>query len=183
MMTVPEVSDMPAGYVVQVGDMNNLAAACSFLLGKPMAKVVATTARGGLLTSSAGSRTQFDMKAFDTDGMWSAGTSGRLTVQTPGMYVIRYTVVANNNAYFNSWVTSTTGSNNPLGSGVVSPARLPGYGSGNSGLPSTGFGCKGLWPYFLYAGDYIQMFAQSSVNTSWSVTPCGSSLSLEYAST
>lgn len=182
-MTVPVVTPMAAGYTVQSSDMNNLAAACSFLLGKPCAQVVATTARSGIPATSGGAATEFDSASFDTDGMWNSNAPRRLTVQTPGYYKVRYTVVTENVNVFQTWMESTAGPNNPAGSGVTSGPQLPGYGVGQSGLPSTGSGCAGIWPFYLYPGDYLQVFVFASAPTSWEVSPVGSEFSLEYVST
>lgn len=181
-MTVPTVPQMPAGTIATSAQMNQLSACCSFLLGKPIARVVATT--GGRAIAGTASPIQFDVASFDPDGMWNIANPTRLTIQTPGWYKVRYSIVTVNSAIFNTYVNSTSGSNNPVGAGVTSFSYLPGYGNGGSiGLSGVASGASGLWPYYLYALDYLVITALPSAATTTSVSPIGSSFSLEYVST
>lgn len=186
-LTVPTIPKLPAGYVVQLADMQNLTAAANFALGKPMTRVIDTT--GGAAIGTVPSAVSFVSASFDVDGMWNAANPAQLTVQTPGWYKLRYGVnVGTVGGIFNTQVKSTTGANNPQGSGVVSAAYWAGYcdvAAGKFGWA----GAEGIWPFFLYAGDLlkVQVAAQaagaSTGTTGPGTTTDGYSyFSLEYVS-
>lgn len=179
MMNLPDIPALDAGHVATADEMNALAYACTFGLTKPVAQVVASTARA--IGTSPGA-VQFDSANFDYDGMWSATTPARLTISTPGWYKARYSIVTGNTQAYNTFITSTTGSGNPQGPGINSPELIPGYAVGISALPATGISASRPWPYYLYSGDYLQVWVFASAANSTAVTPCGSTFSLEYVS-
>ena len=120
-MSIPVIPSLPAGHVVTAAEMNKLAYACTFLLGKPIARVEDTNAAQAL-TTSATTITFGSPRVFDTDGMWNAANPNRLTVQTPGWYKLRYHVNGTNpsgQGILEAYAQSTTGANNPL------PSFLP----------------------------------------------------------
>lgn len=175
-MTIPTIPPMAAGYVVQASDMNNLAYGATFLLTKPIARVRDGAGSFAIPSPSFGS-VPFNVKDFDTDGMWSSGSNTRLTVQTPGFYKVSYAVdaLAGSGAALpmNTYVQVTTGANNPQGAGVAMPFIWSGYASG--GLSVSGRAmphASGILPWYMYALDYaqIQVVASSSgMTTSTSV--------------
>jgi hypothetical protein len=161
--------------------MQNLSAACTFLLTKPITKVRDTT--GGTAFSSAGVPIPFTSADIDTDGMWNASYPTQLTVQTPGWYKLRYMVAQSGSSdATNAAAFSTTGPNNPAGSGSNSAKY---WGSYSDSQP--GYMCgHGLWPFYLYAGDFIQVLgieiSGAGAVSYVSGTDLGSFLSLEFVS-
>lgn len=181
-LVIPTVPSMPAGYVATLTDFNNLAAACTFLLGKPLVRV--HDGAGGTAIGTTNTVIPFSVKDYDTDGMWSSGTNTRLTVQTPGWYKFRYAVVSAGGHTISTKLLSTTGPNNPLGSGVVSGENWGGYTvtSGTAGTNGTAGG-SGIWPYYLYAGDWINVRALADVagNTT-DISVAASFFTMEFVS-
>lgn len=189
-LTIPVIPSLPAGHVVQLSELQALASAASFLLGKP-ATEIADEVGGQAITTSYNPVT-FSQAIFDVDGMWNVSFPSRLTIQTPGWFKLRYIVntgtVAN---ALNTYVTSTSGSNNPGGAGVTSAPYWAGYceNPGGAGL-YTYAGASGVWPFFLYAGDYLQVSVTSGAAGSSTATGAPgtategfSRFSLEYVST
>lgn len=151
---LPTLPNIVAGAVVQPSDLNAIGNACNFLLNKPIAVVRDGT--GGVVFSTAGALVTYTIVSEDSDGMWNAANPNRLTVQTPGWYRLRYAVsvvTGTSGDAVNAAAFSTTGSNNPGGSGVVSAAYWASY---NDGFPGEMQG-HGLWPFYLYPGDFIQV--------------------------
>jgi hypothetical protein len=167
-MTIPTIPSMPAGYVATSTDMNNLAYCCTFLSTKPISRV--RDAAGGQALSTTGSPViiNFATKDIDTDGMWSSGTPNRLTIATPGWYKFRYAIATGTGTTLRvcGQTISTTGANNPAGSGVVSSPYWGSYSYSASG--NTAYArAAGIWPFYLYAGDYLQVqgFTDNAVST------------------
>lgn len=190
-LAVPSVPRLDAGHVVQQSELTQLCSAASFLLAPPMTKVLDET--GGAAIATTASLVNFTNALYDVDGAWAAGNPGRLTIQTPGWYKVRYAVnclpAGSNQAPFVTHMTSTTGSNNPAGSGVVSSHYWGGYADGFSGAHCYP-GAAGLWPAYLYSGDYLQLYvsaqttgASTSNAGATGGTLNGSYLSIEYVST
>lgn len=187
-MTIPVLNPMPAGYVAQAADMNALGSACTFLLGKPLTKVRDGTG-GQTITSGSATAVTFTLADFDTDGMWNVSSSTRLTIQTPGFYKFRggvnLTVPGSNASGLSAWLVSTTGANNPAGAGINSSQHWPAYSQAVSAGPQLPCAMAGLWPVYMYALDYIQLFCDFislAASTTQSVTNVGSYLSMEWVS-
>lgn len=177
--TIPVLTPMPAGYVVQPADMNALASACTFLLNRPMTKVRDATG-GQSLTAVTQNAVTFTVADFDADGMWNAGAATRLTIQTPGFYKFRAGVNVNNSGVFqNCYLISTSGTNNPAGAGIQSNQHWAGYSLGGVTVYS---GVSGIWPVYLYALDYIQLFCYPQSTVTQGISNQGSYLSMEYVS-
>lgn len=159
-MTIPTIPSLPAGYVVQLADLQNLSAAATFALTKPAVYAVDNT--GGQAITTSFLAVPFTATFIDTDNMWIAGSAKRFTVQTPGWYKISYGVnVGSVGGVFNSAVASTTGSNNPQGSGVQSSYYWGGYT--DVAASSIGYaGATGDWPFYLYQGDFLQVFIKAA---------------------
>jgi hypothetical protein len=159
-MTIPTIPSLAAGYVVQLADLQNLAAAETFALNKPMTSIIDNT--GGQAITTTFAAVTFTTVVFDLDGMWVGGSPKRLTIQTPGWYKVRYGVnVGTVGGVFSTAVNSTTGSNNPLGSGVVSAKYWAGYSSPPAALVGWA-AASGDWPFYLYQGDFLQVFIQAA---------------------
>jgi hypothetical protein len=162
-MTIPTLPSITAGYIVTPDDLNAIGSAAYFLLNKPMALIKQISA--GQVISSSGTYisygTSTNVIMFDTDGMYSTANGDRLTIQTPGWYKVSYTVTlkSTTNLASNAAVYSTSGPNNPIGSGVTSSAFWASYVNYYPGAAAS----RGLWPFYLYEGDYIrvQAFAAS----------------------
>lgn len=175
-MIIPSIPSLPAGYVAQLADMQNLAAAATFALSRPVAYVVDTIGGQAISTTIGSTIPSYDTVLYDADGTWSSSHKGRLTIQTPGWYKIRYgTNCGSGGATCKTGVASTTGSNNPQGSGIQSAwqwgAAAVSFSAGQIAFP----GASGLWPFYLYAGDYLQttVFASGSGNTTGTTVPTG----------
>jgi hypothetical protein len=186
-MAIPVIPNLPAGYVVQLTDLQNLAYACTFALAKPITTVIDNT--GGQAITTGFLAVPFTAEIMDIDNMWIVGSPKRLTVQTPGWYHIRYGInVGSVGGVFTTGVGSTTGSNNPLGSGVVSAKYWMGY----CDEPASSIGwasASGDWPFYLYQGDFLQVFVQAAVagastgtTTPGALTAGGSYFSAELVS-
>lgn len=186
-MTIPTFPSLPAGYVVQLTDLEDLAYAATFALTKPMTKVVDNT--GGQAVTTSYLAMTFSAAVFDLDGMWTGGSPKRLTVQTPGWYKVRYGInFGTNGGVYNTAVASTTGSNNPLGSGVQSAKYWGGYCDENASAIGWAT-ASGDWPFYLYQGDFVQVFIQAAATGSSTGTTApvaatngGSYFSLELVS-
>jgi hypothetical protein len=186
-LTIPTCPTFPAGYVAQLEDMQNLAACCTFLLQKPITKVRDTV--GGQSLPDFFDSTiivTFSVADYDVDGMWNSDNPTQLTVQTPGWYKVRYGLNTLNLGI--GFVRYITGANNPLGSGLTSQNIYGCYASQTSAFLVGGG--SGIFPYYLYSGDGVQLYAASngdsadtSVQNFASSTNAGSYLSLEYVST
>jgi hypothetical protein len=187
-MTIPTIPSLPAGYIVTADDMNNLAYACTFLTTKPIAHI--RDAVGGTSIGTSAVTCQFSVADVDTDGMYSTSHPERLTVQTPGFYKLRYGIALHSESDIrtNAYVVSTSGSNNPAGSGVTSGECWSSYSySFQSG--TTYATASGVWPFYLYAGDYLYIRAFADGSTSQVISAInsessypGSYFSLEFVS-
>jgi hypothetical protein len=186
-MTIPTIPSLPAGYIVTPADLNNLAYCCTFLYTKPIARI--RDAAGGQSISTSAISVNFATKDIDTDGMWSSSAPTKLTIQTPGWYKLRYAVAVTTGTTnrVNAQVKSTTGANNPQGSGVVSAAYWGAYTYAASGNTEYA-GASGVWPFYLYAGDSLSVLAltDNGVNTAVTAPSSGNNggsyFSLEYVS-
>jgi hypothetical protein len=158
-MTVPTIPSLPAGHVVTLADMQALASAATFLLTKPIV-LIEQVINAQAINTGLNTLNNFTAGGliYDTDGMWSSGTPSRLTVQTPGWYRVSYGInCGTSGGTYGSCVRSTTGANNPAGSGVVSLNHWAGY-TNVTATSNPGYaGASGLWPAYLYAGDYLQL--------------------------
>lgn len=187
-LTIPKIPNLPAGYTVQLADMQNLAAAATFLLNKPMTRIRDTSGGQSITTSPAA--VTFSVADLDIDGMWNVSNPTRLTVQTPGWYRALYSVNCGGTTMsYTSWITSTTGANNPAGAGVVSLPYWGGYAQVPGSLQAARPRGFGIWPFYLYAADYLQVMIQGSTTGAstattapGSATAGGSYFSLELVS-
>ena len=160
-MTIPTIPAMPAGYVVQAADLNNLAYAAQFLLTKPATRV--HDGVGGQALVTTGTAIQYSVADFDTDSMWSSGSPTQLTVQTPGFFKIDYMIDQNNGISYTSVAQITTGTNNPAGSGISTQCWPGGsFGASNRCCARAG----GILPFYMYALDYVQVLAYPDINGS-----------------
>lgn len=153
-LVLPTLPDIVAGQVVQASDLNAVGYAAQFMLNKPLSQARDNNATGTTITTS-GIVINFTVSDYDSDGMWNSGTPDRLTVQTPGWYKVRYAVslTSTSGKATNAYLTSTTGPNNPAGSGHPSAAF---WGSYCDQYPGACQG-RGIWPFYLYAGDYMRI--------------------------
>jgi hypothetical protein len=151
-MTIPTMPSITAGYVVQETDLADLCYAATFLLTKPLTQVVAVS---GQSITAAGAFVQWSSANYDTDGMWNASANTRLTCQTPGVYHMSYSV-CNNGVTMNCAAQGLTGASNPLGSAIVVG---PHWASATYGDAASSAAACGVWPAYMYAGDYIEIFA------------------------
>jgi hypothetical protein len=179
-MTLPTIPQLPAGYVVQVADMNALANCATFLMTKPMARAYDGTG-GQTIPATTETQVAYTAVNFDTDGMWAVGHPSRFTIQTPGFYKFNYSVITNG-VTCRSQMTMVTGANNPQGAGVTPSSHLASSAVVNTMGGSSG---GGVWPYYLWPLDYIYVTtycnALASQWTSTSTTP-GSCFSAEWMS-
>jgi hypothetical protein len=176
-MTIPVLTPMSAGSVAQLSDMQALTSACTFLMGKPMARIHCV-ATGQSLPSGLNTALTFDTVDFDPDGMWSVSHNAQLTIQTPGFYKVRYGV-SQNGVSGASAVFVVTGANNPAGSGVTA-FWCEGfcYGGAPVGISP---GASGIIGQYLYPADFVTItFAGNATSTT--IAP-GAFLTLEWVST
>lgn len=191
-LAIPTIPALNAGHVVTLSEMQQLCSAANFLLSPPMTMVLDETGAQAIGLIGSPTTITFTNDLKDVDGAWSSGSPSRLTIQTPGWYKVRYVVnclqVGSASPYC-TYLTSTTGSNNPAGAGVVSSKYWGGYSVGIAGdhcYP----GAAGIWPAYLYSGDYLQLFVYGNATGSSTSnagpaggTTNGSFLEIEYVST
>lgn len=179
---LPSVADIPAGSIVTASELNAVGSAMAFLLDKPQALIEDTVGAQTVTNVSTGTKITFATKIYDTDGMYSSGATDRLTIQTPGYYKVNYNVdcVSGTPLSLNAWVLSTTGPNNPQGAGVTGQF-WPGYM-----VPQSTVGMRvsagGLWPQYLWPGDFLSLFAYAATNTSTTSNTNPSYLAVEWMS-
>lgn len=173
MATIPTIPDMPAGHVATADDMNALSNAALWLYqNKPVASVHQSS--NGQSIAASSTLITWDTMDHDNDSMWKSALNGRLTVQTPGWYKVRYMVGWSNAGSLismNTYVQITTGPNNPAGQGITSFC-WPGYSVGGSNN-TTGTGAAGILPVYMFAGDYAQVFALANTSGSTVSTTYG----------
>lgn len=174
-LVIPTVPNMPAGYVATATDFNNLGACCTFLMNKPLLHVHDGT--GGLGITTSAQAITWTVDDLDTDSMWSSGS--QVTVQTEGWFRISYGVNLNGTTLTSTYVQSTTGSNNPAGAG----SNVDSW-AGYSRPATPGWaGASGIWPYYMYQGDYWQVeVLASATGMSTGTTTLGSWFCAEYVS-
>lgn len=182
-MTIPTIPNMPAGYVAQAADLNNLAYAAQFLLTRPIARISDTSGTQTIGTSAAA--ISFNTVTFDPDTMYNSGTPTRLTVQTPGFYKISYLVNAfssGTSISMNAFATITTGTGNPAGSGVTTNCWAGGGAGGATGQRICAR-ATGILPFYMYAGDFVTVSANAAATgNTLSVNSFNSFLALELVS-
>lgn len=148
-MALPVLPVMPAGYIAQQADLDNIGYGVIFMMTKPMTRI--HDGAGGQSLVPAGTVVQFSVADYDTDGMWNSGSPTQLTVQTPGFYKLDYMCCQNNGISMNAAAQVVTGANNPAGSGL-STQCWPGYGYGVSRVCARG---SGIIPWYMYALDWV----------------------------
>jgi hypothetical protein len=160
--------------------MNQLANACTFLLTKPIARV-RDTAGGAAITATAAA-VAFNTKDTDTDGMWATGANTRLTINTPGWYKFRYAIATVGGHAVATKLRSTTGPNNPAGNGIGSGDHWGGYCPSIAAFAGAA-GVSGIWPFYLYVGDFLQVFViADTLGNTFDVSQVGSFFALEFVS-
>lgn len=179
-LAIPTVPRLPAGYIVQQADLNNIAQAVTFLTTKPIARVQSNALGTAISTSRID--IPWDTMLFDTDGMWNAGNPTRLTVNTPGWFKVRYAVsCTSTSTVTNFGVQSVSGASNPGGPGNVSAVYW-----GSDSVGATGgdhpAGGGGVWPFYLWAGDYLKVTGLGSGADAVTITAPFSFFSVEYIS-
>ena len=183
-MTIPTIPTMPAGYVVQAADMNNLAYGATFLLTKPIVRV--RDAAGSQAVTVTFTSVAFNTKDFDTDGMWSSGSNTLLTIQTPGFYKVSYAVdalAASTSVPMNTIVQVVTGANNPAGTGVSMPFCWGGASAGGVASSLRGMAhASGIIPWYMYAGDTAAIQVNASATGMTLSTSIPSFFTLELVS-
>lgn len=174
----PQPPTQLAGTVAASADENTLAQSALFLRRPPMVIAQANATQAfALLTQAA---VTWNVTARDTDGFWNpTANTSRLTVQTPGLYKVRYQVpfaAAANNVVVVVRITTTAA--NPLGAGT----QLCWYGwAGASGISGSVTG-GGRLPLPLVAGDYVEILATFTTASATVIAPVGASCSLRMVS-
>lgn len=192
-LAIPTIPPLYTGHVVTAAEATQLCSAASFLLAPPMTMILDETGGQAISVQATPTLVTFTNVLKDVDGAWNAGAPDRLTIQTAGWYKVRHAVncvpAATGQAPFVTYLTSTTGANAPLGSGIVSGKYWGGYADGASSVRSYP-GSAGIWPLYLYSGDFIQVhvYAQATGASTSATDPSsaalgGSFLSIEYVST
>lgn len=180
---IPTVDGVPfpAGHVVTGDEMNALAYACTFAMNRPFSRVHATTTQ--VIPTFPGFM-NYDTVDQDPDGMFSISNPGRLTIQTPGYYKVRY-MCNLGSVGGNAFARVTTGPNNPVGNAVTSStAPYSQWGAYTLGTASGGAcGASGILNQYLFAGDIVQILAGRPAGTMTTITTnVGSWFSLEWVS-
>jgi hypothetical protein len=178
-MTLPALTALSVGQVVQAADLTAMTYACTFLMTKPIARVHQSASGQTLAASgSAATAVTWNTADFDTDSMWGGSGTSSLFARTPGFYKVRYTVNTNN-ITGNGWVRVTTGANNPQGAGVTVD-YIPSYvfGFTNNSI----CGASGVIPLYMYVNDFVAVYFQGNIASTVEVAPVPPSLSMEWLS-
>lgn len=171
-----------AGKLATSPDMNALANAALFLRRPPM--VIAQSATGGTgqaFTGGSQAAVQWSSLQRDTDGFYSPSQNTRLTVQTPGIYKVRYSApFAPAGVSCQGMVRITTGANNPAGAGVQTSFwySMASVSGSLTGLINGG----GVLPVFLYVLDYIEIMLTVNTTSNMPTTPQPAIVSMRMVS-
>lgn len=177
--SVPGPPTQYAGQLATSTDMNALANSALFWRRPPMVIAQATT--GQSLTGGVQAAVQYSALLRDTDGFFSTAFPTRLTVQTPGIYKVRYSIpfgVAGVSCQV--LVRIQTGANNPAGAGVQTPFWY-GFASAAGGIDGTVNG-GGVMPVYFYAQDFIQIMATVATTSTMPTSPQAALVSMRMVS-
>ena len=176
MTNLPSIPDIPAGTVAGSAEMNELASACSFLLGSasgtnPFWWLTQTT---GQSIGTSATAVNWASPTKDNDGVWASANPSRATIQTPGFYSIDWDVAfpAGGNAFaVQAYAQVTTTASNPYNPSASIKFQFSSLSvvSTSGSLISHG---GGLVPTWLNTGDYIQILAMcTAAETTITVPP------------
>jgi hypothetical protein len=187
-MQVPVVPTLPAGTVVTAAQMEQLAAAVQFLLTPPIAQLqqtsVAPVSGGQSIPVTTPTAIIWTTQIADSDNGWTPAAPTQYIAQTPAYYVFSGTwqATAETTAtYRGAYFQATTGPNNPGGPGlttVFGSVRVPNV---TTAAQYSGTGTQMLSPY-LYAGDFVELYATSGHAETTGFADGGSFLSVQLAS-
>ena len=175
MVSVPSVPTENAGVVSSASDLNAWSAACTWLLGSgsntmPVFFLQQGTAQG-LTTSFAGITNYSSSAAIfkDNAGGFSGGTPNRYTVQLAGFYTINWGIsVVSGASYIEAYGVCFTGASNPYN---PSSFAIFHHQTRNVGTTDAFVSGRGLVPFYLVAGDFIEIQARVGVaantDTAW----------------
>ena len=160
MATLPTVPSFTANSVPSVATLNQLSGSVSFVSKIP---IVVSLKRSSDQSISANTNTavQWNVSETDSDGMHSNVTNpSRLTCHTQGYYRI-HAVTAMTNigvvAEYQAWFQQTTGSNNPLGSGITQMFAADASVSNANSADQMALSIRSLTPC-QYINDYVEVF-------------------------
>ncbi len=172
MAALPAVPSFGAGSFDTSAQLNQLAAAVSFLLNPPRALVYksVSSSRASSLTSAV---VNWDTVITNSDGGWAGASPSRLTCNTPGLYHIEAAV-----EYASFSGSPTTAWEIWLGVARNSASTFPGGGSANALCgeerpiqTSVGEYASVSFTYFLSAGDYLEVFTSQVSGGSQTLIP------------
>lgn len=168
-LTLPTIPVIPAGTIATAAQMNQLSAACTFLLGKPISSAFDNTG-GQSISNTTSTILQLSGSRVDTDGMFSSGNNF-FTVNTMGWYRYRYQINVGgttSGTCYVSWGAVGFGSNSPYFG--TSSMQFAQSGAQQDGI----FGCNitggGLVPVLLYPGDEVFLRCKASATGAALVT-------------
>lgn len=175
MSTLPTIPVEPAGVIATSADLNAWANACTFLLGSgsgsnPMFLLMASATQSWSTTAAFCNFSNTAALFKDNDGGWSSGNPGRYTVQTPGYWVVDYTINGGTSANnLKTWLQVTTTASNPFNPSATIDCM---YGN----TPATSatvctISAGGLIPIYLYTGDLIQVSVTTGAASTSGTSP------------
>jgi hypothetical protein len=87
-MDIPSPLAFTVGELVDADTMNNNSSAIDFFLSPPHCYVSRVSSVQSLATGGSGTAISFDTEVYDTDLMYSSGSPTRITIVTPGIYLL-----------------------------------------------------------------------------------------------
>lgn len=187
-MQVPVVPSLPAGTAVTAAQMAQLAAAVQFLLTPVLAQLQQTSTApvsgGQSIPITTPTAVIWTAQIADPDNGWTPAAPTRYTAQTPGYYwcsAAWQSTAETSSTYRGAYFQATTGPGNPGGAGtttVFGSARIPNV---TTAAQYTSTGTQMLSPY-LYAGDYVELYAIAGHAETTGFTDGGSFMSVQLAS-
>lgn len=160
MATVPTVPTFPAGTVVTSAALNSVIEAGEWLLGVDSGDrpswVLQNTGGGSIAASASNVAIVWDTRVSDNDGVFPTVGQGAVTIQTPGLYTVDWSVPLAGNTTSTeimAWLTVATTANNPYNPSTGYQIQATGQ-TGNGNCILTGGGMVGIW---LYTGDTLSV--------------------------
>lgn len=176
MATLPTVPSFSVGEVPNATKLNQLSGAVSFVSQVPIVVSLKRNATQAI-TAATATAVQWNVSEVDSDSMHSNVTNpSRLTAQTQGYYWLHSCLAFSipSAQEYQAYFQQTTGSNNPLGSGVTQVFGAAASLSVSNTSDTMCLSIRSLTPC-LYVNDYVEVivFAGASCNlkNDWQKTP------------
>lgn len=159
MATLPTVPSFSFQETPTLAKLQQLAGAVSFVTQFPVAVSLKRSSTQAVAAATA-TAVQWNVSELDTDSMHSVVVNpSRLTVQTQGYYMLHASAALSipSAQEYQAYFQQTTGSGNPLGSGVTQVFGADASQSVTSTSDTMSLSIRSITPC-LYVGDYVEVF-------------------------